>query len=97
MNQEKSLYTHILKVKVTTKSKLTKIKKVVFPYLEISLHAIPQKGEANEELIIFLSKIFSLPKSAIEISKGSTSPNKLIKIHSSHSIDDLKKILDSLM
>lgn len=97
MKQQKDLSIQILNIKVTTKSKITKIKKVEFPYLEISLHAVPQKGEANEELIKFLSKILSIPKSAIEVYKGTTSTNKLIKICSDLSFDQFKQIFDAFM
>jgi uncharacterized protein YggU (UPF0235/DUF167 family) len=32
--------------------------------LKVRLHAVPEKGQANEELIDFLADEFNLPKSA---------------------------------
>ncbi|HEY5234804.1 MAG TPA: DUF167 domain-containing protein [Rhabdochlamydiaceae bacterium] len=48
--------------------------------LKVRLHAIPEKGEANEELIEFLSDVFDLPKSSITIVRGNTSRIKHVEI-----------------
>ena len=80
MSKEKNPTEIILEVRVTVKSKFTKIKKNDALNLEISLHAIPEKGEANKELIRFLSEFLNVAKSHIEIIKGLTSRNKLICI-----------------
>lgn len=50
-------------------------------FLKIKLHATPEKGRANKELIKFLSQQLNLPKSHLEILSGHTSPHKIIKIH----------------
>lgn len=47
---------------------------------KIKLKAPPVDGEANKELIKFLSKEWGVAKSRIEIVKGKTSRNKVVKI-----------------
>ena len=49
--------------------------------LKIRLKSAPVDGEANEELIKFLSKEWKIPKSNIKIKSGKTSRNKVIEIN----------------
>ncbi len=46
----------------------------------IDLHAQPEDGKANAELILFWSEILHLPKSKIELIRGYKSKQKVIKI-----------------
>lgn len=46
--------------------------------LQIAIHAKPHKGEANKELILFLSKVFDVPKSRIILKAGENSKRKQI-------------------
>lgn len=48
--------------------------------LKIKVKAQPQDGEANAEVIIFLSKILKIPKNKIEIYRGHTSRQKDVLI-----------------
>jgi uncharacterized protein (TIGR00251 family) len=48
--------------------------------LKIRLHAVPEKGEANAELIEFLADEFNLSKSSISIVRGHTSRIKHVEI-----------------
>jgi len=48
--------------------------------LKIKLKAPPVDGEANKELIKFLSKEWKIPKSNIKILKGKTNKTKLIEV-----------------
>ena len=48
--------------------------------LKVRLHAVPEKGEANEELIEFLAAEFDLPKSSITLVRGHQSRIKHLKI-----------------
>lgn len=70
----------ILKIKVQPNSSQNKIKELPDGSFKIWLTASPTDGKANEALIKFLSKEFKVPKSNIEIKKGSTSKNKIIEI-----------------
>lgn len=44
------------------------------------LHAVPEKGKANVELIQLLSQHFEIPKNTIKILSGSNSSHKKIQI-----------------
>jgi uncharacterized protein (TIGR00251 family) len=44
--------------------------------LKIRISAPPVDGEANEEVVCFLSKLLSIPKSAITIVRGQTAKAK---------------------
>ena len=48
--------------------------------LKISVTAAPEKGKANKAVINLLSKVLHIPKNAISIESGETSPNKRISI-----------------
>ncbi|NUM25793.1 MAG: DUF167 domain-containing protein [Candidatus Buchananbacteria bacterium] len=67
-------------VKVTPRSSKTEIIEESDTFLKIKLKSSPLKGEANTELIKFLSKHYKIGKSQIEIVKGLTSREKLIRI-----------------
>ncbi len=72
----------ILKVKVIPKASKTVIVGWENDELKIRLAAVPEKGEANDELIRFLSKHYAIPKSSITILSGQTSRYKklLLKV-----------------
>ena len=48
--------------------------------LKVRLAAPPVDGEANEELIRFLAKLFAVARQRISIFSGLTSKNKLIRV-----------------
>ena len=48
--------------------------------LHIALHAKPQDGKANAELISFISKLFKIPKTQITLARGDNSRYKQLKI-----------------
>lgn len=48
--------------------------------LKIKISAPPVDGEANAELVRFLSKTLGVPKKQIEILKGETGRNKAVEI-----------------
>lgn len=48
--------------------------------IKVKVHAPPVDGKANKELINFLSEVFDVPKSHIEILSGETSANKRVKV-----------------
>jgi uncharacterized protein len=45
--------------------------------LKIAVNAPPIEGRANDALIAFLAELFSLPKSAISLTAGTTSRSKV--------------------
>lgn len=48
---------------------------------KIRLDVPPVDGKANEALIRWLSPLFGVPKSNIELLSGQSSPKKTVKIH----------------
>ena len=67
-------------VKVTPKASSNKIVGWEGQYLKIKIHALPEKGNANEELIRFLSEALHIAKSHIQLIQGSTSRIKRLLI-----------------
>ena len=56
--------------------------------IKLKITAQPIEGKANKAVIEYLSKLFKVPKSSVEIVKGDTSKEKTIFITTS---DDSKK------
>jgi hypothetical protein len=48
--------------------------------LKVRIAAAPEKGKANAELCAFLARHYGVPKSAVTILSGQTSPRKLVRI-----------------
>ena len=69
-----------LPIKVVPKCNRTEIVAWENGELKIRLAAIPEKGEANQELIRFLAKFFKLPKSSFVITHGETSRHKIVQV-----------------
>jgi len=68
-------------VKVIPRSSKSEIVEETEDYLKIKLTSSPTKGAANKELIKLLAKKYNVAKSRIEIIKGLTSKEKLIRIY----------------
>lgn len=60
-------------------------------FLKIKIAALASQGEANEELIEFLSKKLNVSKSRVHIQKGHTSKIKQIQVDGI-SLNELKHI-----
>lgn len=60
--------------------------------LKLRLAAPPVDGEANEELIRLLAKLFDAPRQRIAILSGQTSKNKVVSI-GGISVDEAEKVL----
>ena len=48
--------------------------------LSVSLRATPEKGKANAALICVLADHFNVPKSAVTITSGKSSPKMIVQI-----------------
>jgi uncharacterized protein (TIGR00251 family) len=70
----------IINVRVQPKSKQQKIEKLDNSQYKAWVHAAPDKGNANKEVIKLLAKYFHLPTSCLTIVAGQTSRNKKIEI-----------------
>lgn len=62
--------------------------------LKVRLAAPPVDGEANEELIRLMSRLFNVSRSQIVIRSGQTSRNKLIVVEGI-SVNDAEQALQS--
>ncbi len=69
-------------VKVIPRSSQSEIVEAGNNYLKIKLKSSPTQGKANAELIKLLAKKYQVSQSEIEIIKGLTSRDKLIRIYS---------------
>lgn len=70
----------IIECKITPNAAKSRVVGYVGEALKIQIAAPPEKGKANEELIYFLSKLFKVPKSAIQILTGETGRLKRVSI-----------------
>lgn len=88
INQDK------IEIKILAKpnAKKSHLLRVTDQGLHISLHAKPHQGEANKELIIFISELFNIPKSKIELKRGESSRIKTIVVPI---CDEVKKLIDA--
>jgi uncharacterized protein len=64
--------------------------------LKINLAAAVDDGQANHELIEFLSNILGIPKDRIEVVAGDTGRDKLISVLDMDSETLHKKIVDNI-
>ncbi len=48
--------------------------------LKVKIHAQPEKGKANDELLHFLAELLNLRKSSLTVVQGLTSRNKLVAV-----------------
>lgn len=70
-----------IQVKVTPKAKRSEIIGWKDDTLAIRLAAIPDKGQANAELIRFLAKRLGVGRSGIQLIRGQTSRIKQLEIN----------------
>lgn len=70
-------------------SKLSAITDVSPEAVGVAIAAPPTDGEANAELIRFLSEVLGLKKSQITLDKGSRSRDKVLKLDSSLAPDEV--------
>jgi len=64
--------------------------------LKIRLAAPPVEGEANEELIRLLAKLFAAPRQRIAILSGQASRNKVVSV-SGISVDEAARVLAEIL
>lgn len=67
----------LLNIKIVPNSSKNELVKEA-EFIKVKVTAQPVENKANKALIEFLSKIFKIPKSGIEIVKGETSKEKTI-------------------
>lgn len=70
----------IIEVKVLTNAKKNELIKLSDSNYKARITKIPQKGEANKQLIKLIKKEFGVKNQEISIIRGNKSRNKLIEI-----------------
>ena len=71
----------VLRVRVIPKSQRTEWASLMDGgALKVRLHAVPEKGKANEELVRFLASELGVIRSQIDIMAGASSQNKQVRV-----------------
>ena len=85
----------IFQIKISPNSSKNEVIKTP-DLVKIKITAPPVDGKANKCLIEYLSKLFRIPKTSVEIIKGETSKEKtlLIKVLDDDKIKLVKSILE---
>jgi len=85
--------TVILAVYVQPNARRTEFEKIHDDQLKLKVHAPPEDGKANDEIIRYLSDLFSLRKNQVEIVSGHLARKKRIQIsfHKALRLEDLQK------
>ncbi len=65
-------------------------------FLKVKIRAVREKGNANDELISYLSSILNVAKPRISLLKGHTSKIKQVQIDGI-SIEEIKKKIEDLL
>lgn len=82
------------KIRVQPRSSRNKVAGVYGDSLKISITSPPVDGEANDNCILFIAKLFDISRSQVTITAGLTNRTKTIKI-SGINIDQFHKIVRS--
>ena len=86
-----------LAVRVTTRAMNNKILGALSDgTIKIRITAAPNEGQANEELVKFLSNVLGIVKSRIEIVAGETGRDKLISVLDLDAETLHKKIVENI-
>jgi len=70
----------LLYVTVQPKAKKVGVEKISDDTYKVRVHAAPEKGAANKEVIAALAAYFDVPLSRIRIVRGEKSRNKVVLI-----------------
>ncbi|XKL64755.1 hypothetical protein PGB90_004841 [Kerria lacca] len=88
----------ILKIIAKPGAKCNKITDITDEGIGIQINAPPVDGEANSELIKFLSSLLGIKKSDVSLNQGLKSRQKTILLHTSNdSISEIREKLQSSM
>ncbi len=84
-----------LRVRVKPKARRTEIVGVQQGTLVVSLAAPPHEGQANRELLRFLSDLVHVPVSRIELAAGASARTKLVRFQGADIADIRRHLLQS--
>lgn len=69
-----------LQLKVAPKAARNAVGGWMGEVLKVSVTAVPERGKANEAVVELLAQALALPKSAVRVVRGQTSPQKWVEI-----------------
>jgi hypothetical protein len=69
-----------INVKVKLKASQEKVVQIDQTHFEVSVHAAPVDGQANDRVVELLADYFEVPKSTVRIISGHTGRQKLVEI-----------------
>ena len=69
-----------IEIKVKPNSKQQKIEKITDTSFEVCVKSKPERGKANKEVLVLLSKILGVPKTHIQLVRGSSGRMKQFDI-----------------
>lgn len=86
----------ILAIYVQPNARKTAFEKIHDDQIKIKVHAPPEDGKANDEIIRFIASFFSLKKNQVEIVSGHLARRKRLALSFDkvHSREDLQKFFD---
>jgi uncharacterized protein YggU (UPF0235/DUF167 family) len=73
-------------VKVVPKASRDRVAGWIGGRLKIQVCAPPERGRANDAVAALLARILGLPKGAVRIAAGETSPLKIVEIDADESL-----------
>ena len=82
-----------LQIKVTPNAGRNAIAGFIDGVMQVKISSPPVKGKANRELIVFLSKLLGVNKTAITIVKGLTGRNKTVTVDNMAREEMIKRLM----
>jgi uncharacterized protein (TIGR00251 family) len=70
----------VLRIKVVPKSSADRIAGWVGDRLKVQVTAAPERGKANDAVVELLASTLGVPRRAVRISAGATSPLKTVEV-----------------
>jgi uncharacterized protein (TIGR00251 family) len=70
----------LLKVKVSAGSRMEKVEALADGSYKVWVRQVAEKGKANTRVLELLAEHFQVAKSGVELVKGATSRDKLIRL-----------------
>lgn len=59
--------------------------------LKVSVTAAPERGKANAAVLDVLAEVLAVPRSAVRLLRGDTTPDKWVEIDGLADVDELRR------
>ena len=81
-----------LQIRVIPKAKRNSIEIGDDGLFKVRVTAVPERGKANDAVIALLSKLIGVPKRDIQIVRGHSARNKLVRVESATTKQVIEKL-----